>query len=475
MAGWTGWQARLHIPAAPISGVFAEIAAILLLTPIFLYAAWWNGFPFMFYDSGAYVMEGFAKVFMPERAAVYSLFLHYGQGRASLWNVAWLQSAMTAFVIVEFARSVWPRTTLWALLRTGIALSILTSIAWFVGQIQPDFMTAVFILALYPLAFKVRQTGWIRSLLLILVAGCAIGGHPSHLGTATGLVLCLALAWIPSFIWPQRVFPRPNVILPLLAILAGLGMVLGANHIIAIKNKIPEPWFVSRSGSFFLTARLMGDGVVKKTLDDLCPTQPLMLCPYKDHLPSTADNYLWGRESPFNKIGRFNGPKAEYDLIVRHSLTHYPVQSIAPGLWGSVRQYFMVRTGDGVEPQIQVLRGLFYGFMPKQREAYMTAHQQVGRTHFGAVNVVHVPLALLAQGWLAWVLYRALRRRRWNLAVLPAYVLVALLGNAMVCGLFSGPHDRYQSRVAWVPCLIVLLTARGSVERALRAPVESVT
>ena len=77
--------------------------------------------------------------------------------------------------------------------------------------------------------------------------------------------------------------------------------------------------------------------------------------------------------------------------------------------------------------------------------------------------------------WLGWVLWRALRRRRWNLATLPAFVLLALLGNALVCGLFSGPHDRYQSRLAWVPCLIVLLTARGSVERALRRPIESGT
>jgi hypothetical protein len=468
---------RQWVPAAHLSSLSAELAAILLLTPMFLYAAWWNGFPFMFFDSGAYVLEGFRRFFVPERSPAYSLFLDYTHGRQSLWYVAWVQSAMTAFVIVEFARAVWPRTSLWMLLRVGLALSVLTSIAWFAGQIEPDCFTAVFILAFYPLAFKVRQVGWVRAILLIAAAGVAIACHPSHLGTAAGLVLCLALVWIPTLIWRQRTFPRPNVILPFLGFALGLGLVVQANHML-VKNvpQITDKYFVSRSGTYFLAARLMGDGVVAKTLGDLCPSRPhMVLCPYKDNLPKTADNFLWGKESPFNKIGRFYGPKDEYDLIVRHSLIHYPVQSLMPGLWGALRQYFMVRTGDGVEPQVWVLRDLFYGFMPQQRIAYMTAHQQKGKIHFAPVNVVHVPLALLAQAWLAWVLWRALKRRRWNLATLPAFVLVALIGNAMVCGLFSGPHDRYQSRVAWMPVLIVLLTARGSVERALRSPVESGT
>jgi hypothetical protein len=471
-----GWPVRFHIPAAHISGFGAEVAAILLLTPMFLYAAWWNGFPFMFFDSGAYVLEGFRRFFVPERSPVYSLFLDYAHGRTSLWYVAWVQSAMTALVIVEFARALWPRTTLWMLLRVGAMLSVLTSVAWFAGQIEPDCFTAVFVLAIYPLAFKVKQLGWVRALLLIPVAGLAIACHPSHLGTSAGLVICLVIVRLLPLIWRKRKLPKPNLILPLLCFATGLGLVLQANHILVRKSpEITDKYFVSRSGSFFLAARLMGDGVVKKTLTDLCPTQPLVLCPYKDNLPKTADNFLWGEESPFNKVGRFYGPKAEYDLIVAHSLSHYPVQSLAWGLWGALRQYFMVRTGDGVEPQVWVLRDLFYGFMPKQRIPYMTAHQQTGKIHFAPVNVVHVPLALLAQAWLAWVLWRALRRRRWNLATLPAFVLVALLGNALVCGLFSGPHDRYQSRVAWVPVLIVLLTARGSVERALRQPIESGT
>jgi hypothetical protein len=454
-----------------LSNVAAEVAAIALLTPMFLYAAAWNGFPFLFFDSGAYVLEGFAKVFVPERSPVYSLFLRFAHGRTDLWYVAWLQSAMTAFVITEFARALWPRTTLWKLLAVSIGLSFLTSVAWFAGQIEPDCLTAVLVLALFPLSFRFRQTGWVRSALLVPIAGFAAAAHPSHLGLGAGLVLVLVALRVGGLIRPDLRLPKPNFILPALAVAMGFGLVLIANHSLSK----PHAWFISRSGAVFLTARLMGDGVVGRTLDDICPTKHLKLCAYKDQLPETADNFLWGPESPFNKLGRFYGDYDEYRTIVSEGLRRYPLRSVGFGLWGSLRQYFMFRTGDGVEPQEWVLGPLFHGFMPKQFDHYLEARQQRGVLRWAAVNVVHFPIALLAQVWLAVVMWRAIQRRRWNVAALPAFVLVALIGNALVCGLFSGPHDRYQSRLAWMPVLIVLLTARQTVERALRRPIESGT
>jgi hypothetical protein len=458
-------RVHLRLPGLRVSNLAGEIAAILLLTPLFLYAAAWNGFPFMFFDSGAYVLEGFAKVFVPERSPVYSFFLRFVHGRADMWYVAWAQSAMTAFAITEFARALWPRTTLWKLLVACLALSVLTSIAWFVGQIEPDCMTAVLVLAMVPLAFRLKQTGWLRALALVPIAGFATAAHPSHLGLSAGLVLTLLAARIAAMIW--RELPKPNVIVPALAFGLGVGLVLVANY------SLTKHVFVSRSGTVFLAARLMGIGVVGPTLDAICPTQRLQLCAYKDHLPQTADEYLWAPYSPFNKLGRFYGYRAEYDIIVSESLKRHPLQSLGGGLWGSLRQYFMFRTGDGVEPQEWVLGPLFHGFMPKQYKHYLEARQQRGMLSWPAVNVVQFPIALFAQVWLAVVAWRAIKRRRWNVAALPAFVLVALIGNALVCGLFSGPHDRYQSRLAWVPCLIVLLTARQTVERALRRPVES--
>jgi hypothetical protein len=462
---------RVTLPRIHLSSLGAEIAAVLLLCPIFLYTAFWNGFPFMFFDSGAYVLEGFGHVFVPERSAVYSLFLYYVHGRQSLWYPAIAQSLITAFALTEFSRALWPRTTLWKLLGTGLALSLLTSLAWFVGQIEPDCMTAVLVLSLYPLAFRLRQVGWARAPLLVCVAAFATGAHPSHLGLSAGLVIAIAVTKAVALLLRNPKLPRPNAALPAASFAVGLALVLAANYSLTK----PHAVFVSRAGAMFLTARLMGDGVVKRVLDDICPTQHLALCAYRDQLPATADSFLWGPITPFYALDGFYGDRKQYEIIVAESLKRYPLTSIGAGLWGSVRQFFMFRTGDGVTPQEWVLARGFRAFMPQQYKQYLHARQQQGTLRFAAVNVVHYPLALLSQVWLAVVLWSAVRRRRWNMAALPAFLLLALIGNALVCGLFSGPHDRYQSRLAWVPALVVLLTARQSLERALRSPVESVT
>jgi hypothetical protein len=49
------------------------------------------------------------------------------------------------------------------------------------------------------------------------------------------------------------------------------------------------------------------------------------------------------------------------------------------------------------------------------------------------------------------------RRRLDDLTLLAATVTLALLGNAFVCGVISGPHDRYGARLAWVASFVALI------------------
>jgi hypothetical protein len=75
---------------------------------------------------------------------------------------------------------------------------------------------------------------------------------------------------------------------------------------------------------------------------------------------------------------------------------------------------------------------------------------------------------------LALVLNQALIRREWEEAALPGLVLIALIGNAIICGTFSNPHDRYQSRIIWLPSLVLAL-AQMRDPRTLRPQAESGT
>ena len=53
--------------------------------------------------------------------------------------------------------------------------------------------------------------------------------------------------------------------------------------------------------------------------------------------------------------------------------------------------------------------------------------------------------------------YDLWRRRGDDLTLLAGTVCLALLGNAAICGVISGPHDRYGARLVWIATFTVLL------------------
>jgi len=90
------------------------------------------------------------------------------------------------------------------------------------------------------------------------------------------------------------------------------------------------------------------------------------------------------------------------------------------------------------------------------------------------LNLIHVPVGAMSLLGLLLLLQHAAVRRAWDQASLPAVVLLGLIGNAIICGTFSNPHDRYQSRIVWLPTLVLLLAVTRD-RRALQPVPESGT
>ena len=119
-------------------------------------------------------------------------------------------------------------------------------------------------------------------------------------------------------------------------------------------------------------------------------------------LPPTADDWLWGADSPFNALGRLKGTEKESAIVVNESLKRHPLASFGLGLLPALQQFVMIRTGDGIAPQQWVLDPEFRHFLPGQLAAYHAARQQNDLVRFEAVNVVHVAIvSLIAR--LAWL------------------------------------------------------------------------
>jgi len=419
-----------------------------ILTVLFLAIALWNGFPLVFYDTGGYLAEGLQGAFLAERSPVYSLLLLVTGAAFSLWPVVILQAALTAWLIAETARIEVPGLSLKGLIVIGLVLMLMTGIGWYTGQVEPDCMTALVVLGAYLLLVRGGVLGSARVLFVAIVTGLAVACHPSHLGLMAGLLL-IAI--------PLR-FARPSLILK---ILPALGAFLFALILIFTSNYIlTRQVFLTRSGSVFVFARLMQDGIVKRLLDETCPQSGYRLCAYKNRLKTRADAWLWASDSLFRARGGFRGDHTEEDRIIADSIRRYPFLQIRAAIRASMRQFFAFKTGDGIESQQWVLTPDFEKMAPGQLPRYLAAQQQQGRLRFETLNMIHVTTGMLSLLGVLLLLQRALIRQQWNEAALPGLVLTALIGNAIICGTFSNPHDRYQSRVIWLPVLVLILAQR---------------
>src|SRR5690349_2456283 len=257
---------RIATAGAAIGSPLYEVLSIILLCPILLSVALWNGFPIIFYDTGAYMLQGLGHVFLAERSPVYSLFLEASGGRVSLWLVAIVQCAMTAFVITEFARTLRPSLSLWSLLAIVSFVSVATGLPWYAAQIEPACFVALILLGLFLFAFHGSALGHVRGLLLLLIVAFATASHPSHIGLAAGLLVALLIMRIaPKSLIEGHALPRPQTGLAIAS------LIIAISALVACTFYYTGQLFLSRSGAIFLEARLMGDGLVEPVLDTTCP------------------------------------------------------------------------------------------------------------------------------------------------------------------------------------------------------------
>jgi hypothetical protein len=448
-----GSHERRHFGPAKlcVGDTAGEAILFVCLVPIFLAPAFWNGFPLVYYDTGAYVFEGLGGHFLVERSPVYSLFLRFGGADASLWLIVLVQSALVSFTITETMRAIVPRLSLGIAFLIGVVLLAATGLPWYVGQVEPDCFTAPVVLSLYLLVFHPRTLGRLRTALLIVVGAFAAAAHPSHLALAVFLLMLVVMLRVVLLLAAHRSV-TPQLLKPAILCLGGLALVLSANYYFT------RQVFVSRAGASFVFARMLQDGIVMRLLEDTCPRSGYKLCAWRDSLPATADGWLWTSHSPFNSLGHFEGTAEESAQIVRDSVLRYPLLQIRAATADMIAQFLRFRTGDQIEPQEWVLFPVLAHYLPAQTKAYLAARQQRGEIRFRMISDLDVAVGFLSLIGIAALLGWFILAQQFNAAALHGFVLAALVGNAAICGILSGPHDRYQSRLVWLAPFAVMLT-----------------
>ena len=426
--------------------VWVWIAAVAI--PLMLLApALWNGYPLLQYDTGGYLARWYEGYLVPSRSTVFGLYLHFGED-SSFWIDLGIQALATLWIL-QLTLRVFGMVRPLRLIAVSLALILTTALPWLASTLLTDIFAGLSVLSLFILVLHGDRISVIEKLSLFSFTAFASATHSATLAVLLGL--CCA-GWIVRPFLDGRITVA-GLAQGSLTIVAGAIMLLSANF--ALSGQLA--WTPGGYGVAF--GRMLQDGIVTRYLRDHCPQEELKLCPYRDQLPATADQFLWGN-SMFNTLGRFKGMNDEMGFIVTHSLAEYPLWQAEAAFAATAQQLVHVATGEGTYGWIPHTYGIIEHYLPAQLTAMRAAHQQHWDINFAAINRVHVPVALASILLVFSISGRAIWRRRFDdLALLAAAVSLALLGNAFICGVISGPHDRYGARMAWIATFVVLISA----------------
>jgi len=430
---------------ARAAGSFWLRLAAMALPLLMIAPAVWNGYPLLQWDTGGYLARWYEGYLVPSRSTVFGLYLHYGEGFGFWINLA-AQSLATLWLL-QLTLRVLSLMQTFRFVAISLSLMLSTALPWLASMLLTDIFAGLAVLSLFLLVVGANRTSAIEKISLFVFTAFAAATHSATLGVLLGLC---AAGWMARPFLGARL-PLAGLLQASLTIVAGGLMLVSANY--ALSGKLA--WTPGGYGVAF--GRMMQDGIVAQYLNDRCPRERYKLCPYRNELPASADEFLWGK-SVFNTLGRFAGMNEEMGTIVVQSLKDYPSWQAGAALRAMGQQLLHVATGEGTNGWIPHTRGIIERYIPAQAAAMRAARQQNWGVNFDVVNWLHVPVALASMLALLALLGHALARRRLDdLTLLAGTVTLALLGNAFICGVISGPHDRYGARMVWVATFVVLL------------------
>ncbi|MGK6323390.1 hypothetical protein ACMGDM_09890 [Sphingomonas sp. DT-51] len=395
------------------------------------------------------------QVVLSGRSVYYGALLYLGDWLGSFWWVAMIQALVTAAAMLLAARRMADRIAAPDRLWPVLVVALVTSVGLQVALLMPDVFAPLAIIATAQIALFWRAMGRAERAFWFLLLAAAALFHSGNL-LVIGLLAAGLLLWRVARRAPLRVAP---IVLALLVGMAGEAAFGTAVRKMTGYPPVRPP---------FVAARLIADGPGRAYLARACAQgATLTLCRYRADIPDDSDSFLWasGRGSfmgmPPEDRRRVAAEERGFVLAV---LADQPMAVVGTSLRNIAGQLLRWHVDDIADAR---LGGINRAKLPPAIRAEFDATRAAqGTFPIAYYNLLATPVTLLAMA--ALLALGILRRdamppsRRGYVAI----VLAGILLNAAVCGAFSKPHDRYQSRVIW---LLPLLASAALV--AARRPV----
>jgi hypothetical protein len=432
------------LPSSPRARALRWLVYLAALTALLL-PALWNGFPLVYPDTGGYLARPLTGTLDLGRSAFYGAFLIAGAPLA-FWPNIIAQAAIVLWLITLTLRANRLGARPWLLLGIVLVLTVATSLPWFASQMMPDVLFPAGVLAIYLLAFADLRFG--ERIALCALIAFAVVSHMALLALLIGIVGALALARLLNISAAARLSLAP------LALAAGLVLAPLSNLLIT------GQFAFTPGGASFLFGRLLEDGIITRYLDQRCPTPSLRICAYREELSRGYDDWLWANGSPFWKLGGWKNYSGEERRIILATLASDPVAHLTTAVANSADQFLSFITEVATDPDDNShTSDTFRDLLPRLYPRFLAARQQAAPFDASPLNWLHVPVGVLSiLGLIGVLIFHRRLALPTQATALAATVLLALFINAVICGVFSHPADRYQSRLMPLATLALMVT-----------------
>ncbi len=421
--------------------LLAKFLFLLILALLFCCHAFYNKFPIVTSDSGAYINAGYINYLLEGRPMFYGYFLKFFSFKESLWNSVLVQSFILVFVLNKVIKICGINNTRSRfLLMTFIAF--FTSASVVVSQLMADIATPIMLLCIIWILFEKKL---ILNIIAWILLTYSISCHNSNVViTLLIIVLLISLKILNSKKGELIKFSKIGLIV--------LAFVFATGMLVMSVYKDCGRVSLSKGGNVFMIAKLLDDGLLKQFLNQQCDRKYYPLCNHINNIPQDAIFFLWDyQNSPLYKDGNNMFSRSdEYSDILKDFFKSpkYLKKYIIVSLYNSVKQLcnfqyekISSETKDS-SPYVAISN-----FMDKDLSSFSNARQyQSGFSlnHFDLLFTIVI---------FASLIYLVQTYSFHSSNVLSVVVLILFSGvilNAITMGYFNGGvFGRLEARVIW--------------------------